>query len=226
MKTLLLKLAKLKRLSSLLLLFVLVDSCKKAINLNHNWEGYVFEKHTGAPVIGATVKIKASKVSSGVFNSSLQPIATVTTNSNGYYSFEYERQTFTEVVAEVSKSNYFSYTEELDVDAITSNKNFSHNITITPRAWITLEINHQGNGVDQFALNYRNLSIYRDCANCCKNDNLNFNGSNVNYELTCTSEANLYHRYRTIVTLNGQQTEHMDSVFVAIGDTTLIDIVY
>lgn len=226
MKTLLLKLAKLKRLSSLLLILLVTGACKKAINLNHNWEGLVYEKNTNTLVGGAVVKIKASKVSSGVFNSALQPIATVSTNSNGFYSFEYERATFTEVIAEVSKPNYFSYSEEIDVETITSEKYFRHNMTITPQGWITLRIQHQDNGIDQTTLNYRNLSIYRDCVDCCKNDNLDFTASNVNYEFTCTSEANLFHRYRTTINNNGQTSVNVDSVYVSIGDTTLIDIVY
>jgi hypothetical protein len=226
MKTLLLKLVRLRKLSSLILILIVAGACKKTINLNRNWLGFVFEKNTGNPVAGATVKIKANKVASGVFNSSLQPIATVTTDNNGYYSFEYERNNFAEIAAEISKSNYFLFTEKLDIDEVAANKNFQRNFTITPRAWIKLNIEHQGNGADQFSLNYRNLTVYRDCPNCCKNDNLDFNGELVNYSSSCNAEGNIFHRYRTIVSLNGQQTELIDSVFLTLGDTALIDIVY
>jgi hypothetical protein len=226
MKTLLLKLVRLKRLVNLILIVLIAVACKKTINLNRNWEGYVFDKNTGNSVAGAIVKIKASIVSSGVFNSSLQPIATVTTDNNGFYSFEYERNNFAEIVAEVNKPNYFVYTQELEINEIADNKNVQQNFTVTPRAWIRVQIEHQGNGVDQINLNYRNLTVYRDCLNCCKNDNLNFSNENVNHSSICTSEGNLFHRYRTLTTVNGQKTELIDSVYLTAGDTTLIDIVY
>lgn len=224
---LLLKLEKLKRLSSILLIAGMCSmSCKKKeIDLSQNWTGRVLDKNSGSPVVGASITLKASFVASGINNTSLQTLGTTSTNSNGYYSFEYDRKQFTEIEISATKGSYANFSSEINITDVKSDEDFRFDFRMIAKAWVSLTITHSSATTDN-RFWYRNLSVSENCTNCCNNKTVSFASDTVNYARICQIEGNQFHRYLTAWVENSQYTPTIDSVFVAAGDTAQVTLSY
>jgi hypothetical protein len=203
-----------------------VTSCKKEEENNKlNIGGRVVDYTTGVGVSGATVKLAQKVLDGGTFSNIFQPVATVSSASNGSYNFAFERNAASEYRIEVEKDSYFGATQFINPDDVTIGGAFTSNLPIAPMAWARWTITNTNpiDNNDYVSFQYLNASF--DCE-CCTLDEVEFTGTSVDETEKCLLIGNYNLKYRYVVYKDTINYSQIDSVICAPFDTTNIVIQY
>ena len=214
--------------SFLLLSFAvsLFHACKKEDQTPElTIQGTIFDNTTQAGVPGVSVRLSEQVVSGGTFSSVFQTISTVTTSSNGSYSFNFPREAASAYRLEISRENYFSRELDINPDNVSVGSPYSSSLGITPMAWAKFSMVNASplSAADVATFQYLNASF---TCSCCNNEQSTYTGMNVNSSEKCLLEGNFMLRYRYTVNKDTLSLSVIDSAFCAAFDTTFISINY
>ena len=121
----------------LLVICFWVSSCKKNYPSTHTTiDGYVVERGTGKPIIGAQAILV--KNTGGIGTNNLEVIGTTQADLNGYYSFTFDADDHSGYGVEAKDSRYedWSYPYISITTGVANHKN----ITLYPPAWLKTHI--------------------------------------------------------------------------------------
>jgi len=209
----------------LLIIFLVICfanvGCKKKQN-KISIRGYLFDPKQNISVAGALVTISSSKISSGVYNSNYQDIATTTTDASGNFSFDFTEEATAGYRFYIRKDKYFDYTVDVSADDITHEQAYTPTFNLYPEAYLKLGIKNIAPADSTDAITYYLTSGFLECYQCCTNTY--FHGYGVSYDtvMKCKTYGSNMATVNYIV--NG--TLHIQNIFCTPYDTTFYQINY
>jgi len=200
-------------------------SCKKKAN-ELVVRGKIFDPNTNAYVEGAKVKLLASKVESGIYNSNYTEVSSVLTDSDGNFSFDFTEAKVAGYRITVTKDRYFGYSEDINSDQIVSGTAFSPTYSIYPEGYVKLEIENFVSYDSLDNVTYSFTSGYTECDGCC--DNTLFHGAGAAFHdtLICLTRGNQNVSVAWNVTKHNITTLHSDTFYCNAFDTVYYKINY
>jgi hypothetical protein len=205
--------------------FGMISSCRKDKN-KITINGTVYDPNIKTYVSGANVTISSSRVTNGVYNSNYADIATTTTDGNGAFTFEFDKEKSAGYRIYVSKADYFDYTVDISDDNIIPGTPYTPNYTIYPVGYIKLHVKNTQpyDSLDFIAYSY--ASGYLSCYECCTNTT--FKGYGDAFE--STTKCKTYGSQDIIVsyhiTKNSIDVAYTDTFFATPFDTTVFNLYY
>lgn len=196
------------------LLMVLTFSCKKK-NLKYVIKGTVFDSSFNIPLSGAKVTIYVTTTSN---NTPVQKVS-LTTDANGNYSYELEREKIQSVIISVDKDNYFSDGTTTTLDNLSLDKDNVFNYNMYAKSWARLHFVSDGTKTIKY---YKQVGK-NGCAECCPTGEIQL--VNVtDQSVYCINNGNT--QYQIYYDVQGTTNNGTLSVNTVPFDTTEILISY
>ena len=200
-------------------------ACKKEKQeITFDIEGSVTDINDDSGINAASVEVSKREVSSGTFNSSYSKLLSATTGSNGQYSFSTPYGSIESFKFEVSHKDYFGKEIIINPDDLSTEETNTLNFSLQSKGYIKISITN-ATPFDQFD-EFSFSTLNPTCLNCVKFTSIQLDGAAADTLLVGGIEANKYFKYQYFVTKNGANTNYIDSVFCATGDTTYQTISY
>jgi hypothetical protein len=214
----------------LLIIFLVICianvGCKKKQN-KISIRGYLFDPKQNISVAGALVTISSSKISSGVYNSNYQDIATTTTDASGNFSFDFTEAATSGYRFYIRKDKYFDYTVDVSADDITHEQAYTPTFNLYPEAYLKLEVKNTTPYDSADFISFRMTTGFLECYQCCTNTIFKGYGETYDTIMKCKTYGS------STVTLNWTVTKnalppinHNQNVYCTPYDTTFYQISY
>jgi hypothetical protein len=201
---------------------LLVISCNKD-TIKYSFSGIVTETAEKGPLAEATVQLYQTPFNNSLTSNNYELAGGTTTAVNGSYQFSIDREKVTSFRLDVTKDNYFDYSNEMSSDDISSEKENIFNPQLDAKSWIRFDIENvvPANASDELTLLLYN---YREgCDGCATNDYNYLNGT-IDTNLTYVSTAGAYFKFM-IINVTTSQTA-LDSIYMTPFDTTVYQFNY
>ena len=131
-------------------------------------------------------------------NSGYTNYSTVSTDANGKYHIEVERDLIDQIRIIGTKNNYFPIEFTIPVSSLTVGEAYLKNYATTAKSWVRLVFIHN-TGDPNAILEYIKTSGKQDCAECCPKTTQTITGF-ANDTVYCINNGNDYYGYNyTIV---------------------------
>lgn len=138
--------------------FFFIASCKKG-NIEYTIEGTIQDKSFNNTLSGALVKLYVVEVGT----SNLVELGSVTTGSDGKYSFKFKREKYESVTIAVSKNQYFEQQSSQSLDNLNVKESNVFNFDFYAKSWARIHI--LGNGTND--CRFIKQEGYSGCSECC-----------------------------------------------------------
>lgn len=172
-----------------LLLSLGLGACKKK-KISYTIEGIVTDASYSQPLSGATVQIFGAPAGS---SSPSQLIETVTTGSDGKYSFTFDRDKIEQYAIIVSKNQYFGATTNFTAESLSTTETNTRNISTTAKSWVKLRfVNLNPDAADE--LKYVRQNGKNGCEECCIGGEQFLYGA-VDTTIYCINDGNTTYSY-------------------------------
>ncbi len=208
-----------------IIISAIIYSCKKdkeKITIN----GVVTDPNMNVKVSNAHVTISASMVTSGFYNSNYTDIASTTTDGNGAFTFEFEKQKSAGYRIYISKDNYFDNTIDIPDGKIVSGTPYTPTYNIYPVAYVKLHVKNSTPFDTNDKIRYSYTSGYTSCFECCSN--VIIKGYGQHYDTI--SKCKTYGSQNVIINWSvykaGYDIAYGDTFFCTPFDTTFYEILY
>lgn len=202
-----------------------IASCKKNKNVI-TINGHVYDPYSGSFISGANVTISSSKLSSGFYNSNYTDIATVATDANGAFSFEFEQEKSSGYRFYIYKDKYFDRTIDVADADIQPENIYAPTFDIHPIGYLKLHVKnsspYDANDFIAYSYNIDNIS----CMECCTNTVLKGYGKTYDSTYKCKTYGSRDVQINWHVTKLGYDVTYSDTIFCAPFDTTFYEILY
>jgi hypothetical protein len=198
-------------------LFLILSSCKKE-ELSFLLEGTVTDGTFNTPLANTEVTIYTFELGGAQGN----VVTTLTTDSQGSFSYELPRDKYEKIEIFIGKENYFSYLDVIPFSDLSTEETNTFNYVVNAKAWTRFIIkNQQPLQSDEFKI--LKDSGKEDCADCCPNGYTYYYGA-ADTVVVCPNDANNYMKFYYWV--NGNESNGVDSVYNTPFDTTTYDFYY
>jgi hypothetical protein len=213
-----------KFIFALLLIFLTTVSCSKTerkIHVTGTINDVVLNQGSGV-----TIKLKAAKIVSGVYNANYTEIASTTTDASGKFVMDILVDKVSGYRFLISKPDYFEVEKDVTTETFENNDIYETNFDIYPISTITLEVkNTSPQGMDD-EINYRFTNINQECKTCCNNNTINGLGPDYNVTSSCNVRGQKMYYITWVVAKNGNQNLYHDSIWVEAFKTANFEIHY
>lgn len=173
----------------ILLLGTSLGSCKKK-KISYTVEGIITDASYSQPLSGATVQLYGTPAGS---SNPSQLIETVTTGSDGKYSFKFDRDKTEQYVIIATKNQYFEASSNFTSESLSTTETNTRNISTTAKSWVKLRfINLMPEPTDE--LKYIRQSGKSNCAECCYGGDQYLYGA-VDTSIYCINDGNTTYSY-------------------------------
>ena len=202
----------------IVLLFTIasVCSCKKG-KAKVTLKGVISDTSFATPLSNATIKLH--QIESGASD---ELIGQTTTNSNGEYSFVFDRDQTESYHISSSKTNYYGLDETISFSDITIEDDNNYNFSTTAKSWVALHfINSTGQTTD--VLKYIKQEGKSGCNTCCPETQQVLNGI-VDTTIMYANDGNAVFSYQYFIV--GTTGQGIKSTTTTAFDTTLINLAY
>lgn len=207
-----------KYLFTTIILSLLLFSCKKE-PLSFSIIGQVNDATFSSTTENANVKLYSFLVgsSTGVFEGN------TTTNTNGEYSFELERDKYEKIQIVVEKDLYFKVIDDISFSDLSAEHDNTYNYALKAKSWTKFIIKNQQqvSENDEFKL-FKN-SGKTDCDECCQNG-YSFYYGDVDTAVYCANNGNQYMSF--FYWVNGNEDNGNDSIYNTPFDTITYELMY
>lgn len=202
------------KISVLFLIIVLLSfSCKK--NIDYTIKGQVSDSSLGGNLSGATVELYS--YSKGSVSGEL--MQTTQTDSQGNYSFTFDRDRYDKLEVKIVKANYFSDSKIVLFSDMSNKEDYILDINIYARSWVKLHFT--SNGITD--LKYIRQEGKKDCEECCTTEEV-YLYNNVDTSIYCINNGNT--SYKIFYNVLFTSTQGPLSVVTVPFDTTELLINY
>jgi hypothetical protein len=179
------------------LILVFLSGCKQKTVI-YTIQGNVKDLSFNQGLANATIRVTIA-MSGGASGGSIK---TYSTDSNGDYSFSFERDRIESITIEVEKDNYFSKSIVYSLDDLTVKTPTTSNFSLYAKAWVKLHF--LGDGTTTYR--YSKQDGLSNCAECCPGTEQTF--TNVSNEsVYCINNGGANYQvfwYIPSTTFNGQ----------------------
>lgn len=202
----------------ILFLSTLIFSCQKE-ELDFVIKGTVSDASFSGPSQGVNVKLYSFPLGStlGVYESS------ATTDAQGNYNFQLERDKYEKIQLVLEKNNYFEIIHDVSFSNLNSEDDNVINFSMEAMSWTRFVIQNQQptSAQDEFKL-FKN-SGKTGCTECCNNGYSYYYGA-VDTVVYCANTPNQYMSF--FYWVNGNEMNGNDSVYNTPFDTTTYEFIY
>ena len=144
-----------------LLLFGLLTSCKKETP-NFTISGTINDNSFSTGLKNAEIKLYEVEI--GTTQEKL--ILTSSSENNGNYSLNFERNKVEKYILKINKDNYFEKTETIYFSTLTTNNDNIKNYSIDAKAWVNLHFINTNQDLSK-SIEYGKTTGKNDCDECC-----------------------------------------------------------
>ena len=206
-------------LSVLALVFA---GCKKKTDY-FSFDCVVYDQKINAAVEGASVVLKAQRADGG-FNPNYDLLGSATTDSEGRFYIEVEKEVFFSYRVEVSHSQHFDGTFNINPDNVPFSTAYEATFNLEPKAWVSTHLQNQNlSQTATFAVEAET----NVCTGCCTGGANIIQGTMVDTTFTCAVFGNQQVEVNgNYLDENGGVHQISETAFVQAFDTTVINIVY
>lgn len=198
-------------------------SCKKK-QATISIEGIVTNSVTSFGTSNIEVKIFSKEIENNTFSNGFKLLQKVTTDINGFYSFQFDYRNALEYKIEIQNSDFFNYTSIINPDDLKANEKNELPLIINPKTVLKIRIKNQipQNQQDNIVVNGNNNS----CGLCFTPSLLSFNGTLIDTIIVAPTLGQYFWNYSYYVTKNNFTQSYNDSIYCEPGDTSFINIFY
>jgi hypothetical protein len=183
------------RTISILILLLILASCKKDKNENMVFSGTVNMAFSSGNAPNIKVVAYGKVYESGSFNTSLKKIKSTYTDQSGKYTLEVPNQNYVELKFETRSDSFFPHTQPVNVDLLEPNEVNEINFSIKPKAELRITVKNAFPFNHQDFAEYTNFRTNFDCF-CCQGTPYSFTGIQVDTTFSCFLYGNHYMIYR------------------------------
>jgi hypothetical protein len=200
--------------------------CEKPKEVKYKIYGTISNSINNNPINDAEVRLSAQILNEGTFNNSFQFLETQSTNSEGYYEFNIDKELFNSMKVQFDKELYGSQEEEINPESIDPIEGFEVSMELEPLAFVNLKVKNINpfNDEDQLVFRYT-TSYFPQCA-CCNNQYQYFTGTGVDTVVSCTIIGETQLDYYYSIFRGGASTAASGSQFIESFGTVDIEINY
>ncbi len=202
-------------LSTITLVLLLINSACKKDPIQYTFKGTLTDQLGGAPVPNVQVKISQLEFTSTSTNANFTTVASLNTNSSGYYESTFDRVKVSDFKIELNKSGYFIQENLINPADVSTEEDNTFDFVLEPQSWIHFQFtNFLPVSSDQLTLIL--LNFKENCSGCAPDDYLYFPGE-VDTNLYFTTTAGEYVKFIYIDEESGNSNS--DSVYATPFDT-------
>lgn len=183
-------------LAGLIGFFTISSGCKKK-NLEYTITGNIHDLSFNNSLQGAQVKIYSSGAGDDNFST------TITTGSDGSYSYTFPRKNYTDITIEVKKNNYFDQETTFIIDDLELDKDNVFDFNVEAKAWA--KVHFISDGIKD--IKFWRTEGYSGCAECCNGAEQTLYNV-TDQEFLCLNKGNK--PYKIYYTVIGSSTEHAE----------------
>ena len=189
-------------------------------------QGYVLSNTDGSPCSDFDIKLEHKIIESGSFNDFYQDAAETTTDNNGFYSMEFDRETALAYRISIEEDGWFPVLEEISPELFTPNIPLDYDLITTPRADIDILVYNAPPFSSEDKIIVRLLKEFEEYSTC-DTEWRAYLGANVDSTWSCIIPGDIYMPYISIDQTDLEnEIEIVDSVFCPAFETTEINIIY
>jgi hypothetical protein len=208
--------------SIILFLGLVMSGCDKKSDF-FMFDCTVYDDKLDAPVSGAQVSIFVQRIEGG-FNTNYQLVGEATTDAQGRFYIEIEKDVFYSYRIDISDADHFSASYEVNPDNVPFSHPYSATFSVEPKAWVATHfINQNFSSTATFAV----LSDNDNCMECCSGNNTIVQGFPIDSVFVCPvygdQQITVSGNY---VDMNGGVNQILQTAFVQAFDTTTVTVVY
>jgi hypothetical protein len=215
---------KIVRTTSLIVLIAMIGSCRKDTEVFYGLKGRVTDADEGFGLSETEITIEKQVVQNGVYGNTYQKALITTTNSDGMYEGNWQRENFAALRLIAKKTNYITADIELNVDAFENGISETQNVELYKEAFTTFRFIHSG-GVPSDRLSFTFLNANFNC-NCCSNGWKTWQAASIDTSFTCRVYGNRWLKYQVQTQIGFSDSSYVDSIYCAAFSTTAHDINY
>lgn len=207
-----------KKIITVLVIGILLFSCKKD-GLKFTINGKVSDTSLSGVLQGAEVKLYSFALgsSAGVYEGNY------TTDSQGKFSFELEREKYEKIQIIVNKSQYFEVIDDIPFSDLDTEEENTFNYSLEAKSWTRFVIRNQQPASEQDEFKLFKNSGKTDCEDCCDNGYSYYYGD-IDTTIYCANGGNRYMSF--FYWVNGNEDNGNDSVYNTPFDTVTYEFNY
>lgn len=192
--------------------FLSILSCKKK-NLQYEISGIVTDASFNTPKANSRVTIQAKK------NAGFYTITTLTTGTDGSYSYQLKREQISQVRILVENENYFDEAIETTLENLSLDNPNTFHFNVFAKSWVRLHFTSDGTK----KLKYYKQEGKKDCLECCAAGEVAIDYVS-DTSIYCINDGNK--SYKILYTVLGEGVTGNPSVITTPFDTTELLINY
>jgi hypothetical protein len=187
--------------------------------------GEVKDPNLVIPLPDVQVDLFVQKIENGIMNHNFVFESSVSTDSEGKFSFTLAASYAEAFKLVFTKDQYFSLSDEMEVSDFTNNQH-SGTYNLYPSAFIRLHVKniYPYDSNDQISFHIKNGTAV--CSDCCTTDYTILTGTSVDYTNTCRITGHSDITIEWFVQKAGNATPFMQSYFCEAFVTTDVEILY
>ncbi len=210
----------------LLIIFAFVYSgCKKKDN-TLTISGTIFDPMHNYNLAGATVTIASAKIEGGNYNPNYLDIESISTDGNGYFSFEINEVQVIGYRITIFKEYYFETSTDFSPDLIGSDNSYSANYNLNPKGYIKVHVKNSNPHDASDIITFKFTQGYLNGYQCCGNEPAIGYGKYFDTTFVCKTHGNQDVNFQWTVHKNGNTTTDNATFFCYPFDTAYYDVYY
>ncbi len=204
--------------------FFLTHCKKEKKDIVYNFEGAILDQNSNNGIPDAKITLSKREVSSGTFSSAFSNVDSYFSNSNGAYVLKSDFGTIESFKFKIEKENYFAIEKTFNPDEFRPNEVNQLDFSLIGKGVVSIRIknNIPFDLFDEISFNSLNPS----CNTCVKFNSIVLKEMLVDTVLIGNVEANRYFKFQYTIKKNNSTTNHLDSVFCVLGDTSFYNLNY
>jgi hypothetical protein len=143
-------------------LLLLASACTKKTDV-FVFDCTVYDDKLAAPVANATVVMKVQRIDNG-FNPNFETIGTATTDAQGRFVIEVDKEVFYSIKLDVSHPEHFSTRFDIDPDDVPFSTAYQEKLVLEPKCWLATHLVNQNQAL---SVTIANNGETADCVDCC-----------------------------------------------------------
>lgn len=183
----------------------------------------VYDERVDIPVANANVNLLVQRASGG-FNPNFESVGTATTDANGRFYIEVDKEVFYAYRLDVSHPTHFTESFAIDPDDVPFSRAYEETFVVEPKAWVATHlINQNQSQTATFAV----VADNGNCSECCSGANTIVQGAAVDSVFICP----VYGEQQ--ITISGNYVDQEGGIFqiaetayAQAFDTTTVTVIY
>ncbi|MGB1031079.1 MAG: hypothetical protein ACPGWM_00630 [Flavobacteriales bacterium] len=201
-------------------------ACKKENDGQLKIEGKISDSRNGTGVSSARVNLNEQVLDGGSFSSAFTQAGTTTTSGGGTFEVQFDRRNAVTYELEVKKEGFFDKVYTINPENVPTTEAYTKNGILTPIATLQMRLVNT-NPLNQYdRIRFRNLNAnFEDCE-CCDNEFVVLDGTNVDSVFQCNLHGDYLIKYVWEVTKNDTTSTYIDSLYCPAFMTSELEITY